>query len=197
MSLSREFLHERDQRIYTLRATGMSPTDIAKQLNITPSTVNNAVSRHIKKLNEGQPFNLIEVIMMELDRLDKMQSAIWPLTQHRRITVQNDDGTQHEITAPPDLRATEQVMKLMQLRAKILGYDINRTLNIETPEPVNVTSTLAGATQKDTHTAPSKEDETRQLVEIATQAGIFKEEVARALLSNNEPPEAEIVEEDD
>ena len=196
-SLSREFLTERDSRIYALRATGMTVTDIAKQLDISPATVNKAVTRHIRKLNEGQPFNVVEVIIMDLERLDKLQSAIWPMTQHRRIKVQNDDGTEHEITVEPDLRATEQVLKIMAQRAKTLGYDIHRTMDVGASEPIDVKSTLKGAVDEEVAgNNMSLEDETKAMLELAAQVGLIEEAAAKAILEGDDTVEAEIVEDE-
>jgi len=193
--LSKEFITERDNRIYQMRASGMSPLDIASRENVSPSTVHNAISRHIKRINGNSPLNFVEVIILELDRLDKMQSAIFPMTQHRRVRMDNGE----EITVEPDYRAIDAVLKLMQARAKLLGLDVQRTMDISgtagTSVP-DVTSRLKGETlsaQEDEIT--SIEDESREMLKLAMEAGIIEESVYDALLADS-VVEAEVVQED-
>jgi len=189
--LSREFLKERDARIYAMRATGVSPTDIAKRVDVSVGTVHNAISRHLRTLNSGN-FSLVEVVIMELDRLDKVQSAIFPLTQYRNVKM--DDGTM--LTVEPDLRAIDSLLKVMQHRAKLLGLDVQRTMDITASTAIEVTSSLKGqeALEAD-NAATTQEEETRQLLTLAVEAGIFDADVAAALL--NPVQEAEIVDEGD
>ena len=67
-----------------------------------------------------------DVLRMELERLDNLQAAIWPLTQHRKVKM--DDGT--EIQVEPDLKAIQQVLLIMDRRAKLLGMD-QKNVNIQ------------------------------------------------------------------
>ena len=58
---------------------------------------------------------------LELERLDSLQAALWPLTQFRREVV---DGV--EVVSEPDSRAVGQVLGVMDRRAKLLGMDVSR-----------------------------------------------------------------------
>jgi hypothetical protein len=62
-----------------------------------------------------------EVLRLELERLDSLQAALWPLTQFRREVV---DGL--EVVSEPDSRAVGQVLGVMDRRAKLLGMDVSR-----------------------------------------------------------------------
>lgn len=190
--LSKDFLYERDTQIYQLRATGMSPTDIATRMDVSVATVHNAISRHVKKVS-GQGLNIVEVVVMELDRIDKMQAAVFPMTQHRRVRMDNGD----EVTVEPDLRAIDTVLNLMRQRAKLLGLDINRTMDI-TPEQtgVDVKSSIKGELKDGTDTeVVSKEDESKKMLELAVEAGIIDQAVVDAIESGD-AVEAEVVEDE-
>lgn len=191
--LSREFLAERDTRIYKLRATGVAPSDIAKRMEVSESTVNNAISRHLRRAGQNG-LNVVEVIVMELDRLDTMQAAIFPYTQTRRVKLADDT----EVVVEPDIRYVDTVIKLMQQRAKLLGLDVQRTIDLtESAAPIEVTSTLKGETlsaQEDE--VVSVEDETRAMLKLAMEAGIIEETAYDAMLGDD-PVEAEIVEDSD
>lgn len=185
-SLTKEFLHERDQRIYNLRATGMSSTAIAKQFGITPQTVNSAISRRLTAINKQSDLTFVQVMLLELDRLDKLQAAQWAYTQPRRIVL--DDGS--EITVDPDPKAVGIVLQIMQMRTKLLGMDVQR-IDV-THAPQEITHTLVGS-QKVGDTT-DYEDESKAMLQLGMQAGIFDEEVVAALMaSKDEVDEAEVV----
>jgi hypothetical protein len=117
---------------------------------------------------------------MELERLDNLQAAIWPLTQHRKIRT--DDGT--EIQVEPDLKAIQQVLSIMDRRSKLLGMEqnvVNVQMDISSNETVK--SSLAGAENQaialDTFSA---ESEARQLLEIMGRSGVLPSDVVDRLL---------------
>lgn len=191
--LTREFLAERDVRIFKLRQSGVSAGEIARRFGLSTSAVNTAIRRQLEKLNREALLAYPEVLRLELERLDALQQAIWPLTQHRKITL--DDGT--EVTLEPDLRAIQQVLNVMDRRSRLLGIEqtnINLMIdNNETPQR----ATLAGITQqaldKDTF---NPETEARQLLELMGQAGILPPETVNQMLQLPAPQieDAEIIE---
>lgn len=186
MTLSREFLHERDQRIYNLRATGMSPQAISKQFGITAQTVNAAISRRLSAINKQNDLTFVQVMLLELDRLDKLQTAQWPYTQPRRVKL--DDGS--EITVDPDPKAVDIVLRIMQMRTKLLGMDVQR-IDV-THAPQEITHTLVG--HEDASSQTNVEDESRKMLELGMQAGIFEEDVVKALLADRDAiDEAEVI----
>lgn len=178
--LTREFLAERDLRIFKMRQAGVASNEIARRFGITTNAVNAAIRRQLEKLNREALMAYPEVLRMELERLDALQQAIWPMTQHRKVTL--DDGS--EVTVEPDLKAIQQVLSVMDRRAKLLGMDQNN-LNIsvesnDTPQR----AALAGADRAVAVDAFNPETEARQLLELMGNAGVLPEETVQELLKD-------------
>ena len=110
--LSKEFLAERDARIFKMRQAGVAVSEIARRFNVSTRIVGSAITRQLEKLNRETALAYPEVLRMELERLDGLQAAIWPLTQHRKET--QDDGT--EVQFQPDMKAVQQVLSIMDRR---------------------------------------------------------------------------------
>ena len=85
--LTREFLAERDMRIFKMRQAGVSQQEIARRFNMTLAAVNAAIVRQLQKLNREALMAYPEVLRLELERLDSLQQSIWPLTQHRKLQM--------------------------------------------------------------------------------------------------------------
>lgn len=184
-NISREFLAERDLRIFKMRQAGVSVSEIARRFGVTVSACNTAVQRQLQKLNKEALMAYPEVLRMELERLDALQQAAWPLTQHRKITL--DDGT--EITADPDLKAIQQVLMIMDRRAKLLGMDQTTiALTVDTNESVQ-RATLAGADGAAAVGAFSAESEARQLLALMGASGVLPAETVNNILSIEAPQE--------
>ena len=103
---TKEFLNERDMRIFKMRQAGTSVNEIARRFGISTSSVSRSIQRQLEKMNKEAILAYPEVLRMELERLDNLQQAIWPMTQHRRVVM--DDGT--EMQVEPDLKAIQQVL---------------------------------------------------------------------------------------
>jgi hypothetical protein len=185
-SLSREFLAERDLRIFKMRQAGVAINEIARRFNMTSSSVNASIRRQLEKMNREALLAYPEVLRLELERLDALQQSIWPMTQHRRVTT--DDGS--EISVEPDMKAIQQVLSIMDRRAKLLGMEqnnINVQLDIAATQGAPVRAALSGA-EKDTValSAWSPENEARQLLEIMGRSGVLPMETVNAILSDAE-----------
>ena len=195
--LTREFLAERDLRIFKMRQAGVASNEIARRFGLSTGAVNSAIRRQLEKLNREALMAYPEVLRLELERLDALQQAIWPLTQHRKVTL--DDGT--EVTLEPDLRAVQQVLSVMDRRARLLGMEqTNINVMVDAGDSMQ-RAVLAGsieqALDKD---AFSPETEARQLLEVMAAAGVIPEETARTLMGATALPEivdAELIEEED
>jgi transposase-like protein len=176
-SLSREFIAERDTRILKMRQAGISVTEIARRFGITASACNSAIQRQLQKLNREALLAYPEVLRMELERLDTLQQSIWPLTQHRKVTL--PDGT--ETTVEPDLKAIQQVLAIMDRRSKLLGMEqtnISVTMEpVETPQR----AALAGGIQTES-VKHSPEEEARKLLELMGASGILPDDVVQDIL---------------
>lgn len=185
--LTKEFLAERDVRIFKMRQAGVSPTEIGRRFNISASAVNSAIRRQLEKLNREALMAYPEVLRMELERLDALQQSIWPLTQHRK--VRQDDGT--EIAIEPDLKAIQQVLSIMDRRSKLLGMEQNNvSIQVEQIEPQR--AVLAGANQEAiAANAYEPEQEARQLLELMGNAGVLPPEMISQLLSGKDQKQLE------
>ena len=196
--MNRELLAERDARIFALKKAGVSSREIAKRFDMTTSAVSKAIQRQLEKLNQESKLNYVEVLRMELERLDALQASIWPMTQNRKQA--NPDGS--EVAIEPDLKAVQQVLSVMDRRAKLLGMD-RMNVNVSLADAPSVSGqikvTLAGAEKSaneiDVH---SPEEDARRLIALMTSAGILPAEELAAIASKSEViMDGEIVEEAD
>jgi hypothetical protein len=195
---TKEFLHERDMRIFKMRQAGTSTQEIARRFGITTSAVSKAVQRTLEKMNREVLMAYPEVLRMELERLDSLQQAIWPLTQHRRVTM--DDGT--EVNVEPDLKAIQQVLSIMDRRTKLLGMDqvnLNVQMDVQSKNNETIKATLAGSTNNQVEIdAFNPETEARQLLEIMGISGVLPPSTVKQILGGDDDVvEAEIVESDE
>jgi hypothetical protein len=201
--LTKEFLAERDLRIFKMRQAGVPANEIARRFGVSTNAVNASIKRQLEKLNREALMAYPEVLRMELERLDALQQAIWPMTQHRKVTL--DDGT--EVTVEPDLKAIQQVLSVMDRRSKLLGMEqTNISLSVESNEQPQ-RAVLSGADTAAAVDHFDPETEARQLLELMGSAGVLPEATVIEMLgqsreleapskSQEEIVEAELIEED-
>lgn len=202
-NLTREFLAERDLRIFKMRQAGVPHGEIARRFNITTKAVTGAISRQLEKLNREALLAYPEVLRMELERLDALQQAIWPMTQHRKVT--QDDGT--EVQIEPDLKAITSVLSIMDRRAKLLGMDQQHVnVNVDVGIGASARATLAGAIPTTIADEFSPEAEARKMLELMGKSGVMPADYVDAILNktkqlenisipDNDIVDAEVVEE--
>jgi len=177
--MTREFLAERDSRILKMRQAGMSVADIAKRFGVSSSVVQKAINRQLEKLNRETMLAYPEVLRMELERLDSLQSSIWPLTQHRKVRL--DDGS--EVQVEPDLKAIQQVLLIMDRRAKLLGMDRNNlSVQMDITTQDNIKSTLVGETSAAKLETFNPEAEAKALLELMGKSGIISSNIIGELI---------------
>ncbi len=200
-SLTREFLAERDVRMFKMRQGGVATQEIARRFGVSVSAVGRSVNRQLEKLNSEALLAYPEVLRMELERLDALQAAIWPMTQHRRVTL--DDGT--EVSVEPDMKAIQQVLSVMDRRSKLLGMEIQqKQVDVRVGADESIRLAMAGAQALPSATAHSPEEEARQLLALMVKSGVVSPtEVEGALgkdasadLLNTQVIDAEIVEDE-
>jgi hypothetical protein len=194
--LSREFLAERDLRIFKMRQAGVSLQEIARRFSMTTSAVSSAVRRQLERMNREALMAYPEVLRLELERLDSLQTSIWPLTQHRKVTM--DDGT--EVAVEPDLKAIQQVLGIMDRRSRLLGMEqTNINLNVDQMGGSEQRAVLAGAVQTSIGDSFSPEAEARKLLEIMGKTGVLPESTVNELIGEpvNALPEASVVVEEE
>jgi len=180
-ALTREFLAERDLRMFKMRQGGVASQEIGRRFGVSTSVVSKAIGRQLERLNREALMAYPEVLRMELERLDSLQAAIWPMTQHRRVSL--DDGT--EISVEPDMKAIQQVLSIMDRRSKLLGMENNNVsihmdLSTNLSEPIRVSMVGEdGATPTSTF---SPENEARELLELMAKSGVLPEEDVNQML---------------
>ena len=181
-NLPREFLHERDARIFSLKKSGLSNQDIAKRFDMTAAAVAAATRRQLNRLNSEAFLSYPEVLRLELERLDEMQKSLWPLTQFRRETL--DDGSQ--VTIEPDQRAVQTVLGIMDRRARLLGMNIDRVdvaLGVPQGNEEDIRSSLAGAAAgKELPAGSDPKEEAMQLMELMGESGVLDSQVIGKVL---------------
>ena len=179
--LTREFLAERDLRIFKMRQAGVPTAEIARRFVIGTSNVSNSIKRQLNKLSQEALLVYPEVLQMELERLDALQSAIWPLTQHRKQKM--DDGTEGSIE--PDIKAVSTVLSIIDRRAKLLGMEqtnVNVQMDVRDTSPLR--AVLAGAPGVVQAEKFDSEAEAKKLLILMSDAGIMPRETIKELLGD-------------
>ena len=180
--LTREFIAERDVRIFKMRQAGIAIAEIARRFGMTSTGVNGAIKRQLTRLSNEALLAYPEVLQMELERLDALQSAIWPLTQHRKIKT--DDGT--EVSIEPDIKAVQTVLSIIDKRARLLGMEqTNLNVNMDVRDATqNVRAVLAGAPGVVEMERFDPESEAKKLLAIMQQAGVLPPETVTELIGH-------------
>jgi len=180
--LTKEFLAERDLRIFKMRQAGVAISEIGRRFNMSSKSVTASINRQLQKLNQEALMGYPEVLRMELERLDTLQQAIWPLTQHRKIRL--DDGS--EVSVEPDIKAIQQVLAIMDRRSKLLGME-QQTVNlqIEQVDQADTARAILAGTGSQSPAAVDQfnpENEARQLLELMGASGVLPSDTVRELL---------------
>lgn len=188
---TKEFLNERDIRIFKMRQAGTSVNEIARRFGISTSSVSRSIQRQLEKMNKEAILAYPEVLRMELERLDNLQQAIWPMTQHRRVVM--DDGT--EMQVEPDLKAIQQVLSIMDRRTKLLGMEqTNVNVNVDGNISSQIRATIAGQPGVTTPASGfDAESEARKLLELMAISGVLPEETVSSILAKHRETDDDII----
>jgi hypothetical protein len=190
---NREFIAERDSRIFKMRQAGVAVSEIAKRFQISQKSVGRAIERQLQILNRDTALAYPEVLRMELERLDSLQAAMWPLTQHRKITT--DDGS--EIQVEPDPKAVQQVLGIMDRRSKLLGMEVQAhqvQLDVRGQDEAPIRATIAGQEHMEkAKPSFSPEIEAKKLLRLMGSAGVLPLSTVTQLLGEAPILEAEVV----
>lgn len=103
---------ERIQRAFELRKAGKTLRQIADMLGYSHEMVRQDINGVITNLQADAKQSADEMMSLELARLDDMQFSVW--AEARR----------------GDRKSIDTVLKIMERRAKLLGFDIQRTVNL-------------------------------------------------------------------
>jgi len=190
---TKEFLTERDLRIFKMRQAGTSVTEIARRFGMSAASVSRSIDRQLQKMNREAVLAYPEVLRLELERLDNLQQAIWPMTQHRRVVA--DDRT--EMQVEPDMKAIQQVLSIMDRRSKLMGMEqTNVNVQVDTNNQ-QIRATIAGQPGViKPATGFDPESEARKLLELMAISGVLPAETVKSLMGDSDSSiiDAEIVE---
>jgi len=177
-----------------MRQAGVAISEIAKRMGVSSKVVSLAISRQLEKLNKESSLVYPEVLRMELERLDAMQAALWPLTQHRKVTL--DDGT--EVSVEPDMKAVQQVLAIMDRRSKLLGME-QTNINVSADVAQNTQQTPIRATLAGQEGMPKQinafdpESEAKKLLELMAISGVLPKDTVAQMLGQPPIIDAEVV----
>ena len=181
-NLTREFIAERDLKMFRMRQAGASHSEIAKRYEISVSVVSKGISRILERLNRDAALAYPEVLRLELERLDNLQSSVWPLTQFRRETIGDE-----EIVVEPDMKAIQTVLGIMDRRARLLGMEVQR-VDLNVGGTADIRHSLAGEALKDGGKIDYRA-ESMQLLELMQKAGVLESGVVEKVLAEVEDEE--------
>ena len=185
-NLTKEFIAERDLKMFRMRQAGASHSEIAKRYDLSVSAVSKGVARILERLNRDAALAYPEVLRMELERLDNLQQSVWPLTQFRRESIGDE-----EVVTEPDMKAVQTVLGIMDRRSKLLGMDVQK-VDLNVSGGTDVRHTLAGDQLKKISSVDYR-GESMQLLELMQKAGVLEKGVAEKILAEVENDESEII----
>lgn len=178
---------ERDATIYEMKKAGMSFRQIGAALNISTGTAHGGFGRMAKKINNRMAIDHAAEARLDLERIDGMLASALPMTRPQKI--QTPDG--EEINIPPNLDAMDRVLKMIDRRSKMMGYDTT-TIDLT----VNQGSGSPDVGPKKSLGEKSPEQESKDLLKVFKEAGIFSDEAVAqilAVIGHSEIIDAEVV----
>ncbi|MCA1223467.1 hypothetical protein [Streptomyces sp. 8L] len=147
---------ERRTKLIRLRRAGHDFDYIAKELGYScRGSASKDLIRALKERRDEQDAEVSVYRQEENERLDALLEAAWPRATEKQPVLDKDgEVVAHEI----DLRAVETVLKLMDRRAKLNGYDMPVKSEVSGPDGGGIP--LAGTL-----------DELTKLIKTAGQTG--------------------------
>jgi hypothetical protein len=111
-----------------------------------------------------------------------------------------DDGT--EVAVEPDMKAVQQVLSIIDRRAKLMGMEASANINVNMDirnTETTINATLAGAAQSPAAVnAFDPETEARKLLEIMGASGVLPSATVIGILQqakNDDIMDAEVIDE--
>ncbi len=100
---------ERTAKAFELRKQGYSLREIAAHLGVSHETIRKDITEMSQQFIEESRDIHASMLALELSRLDDMQRSVWIMAK------------------TGDVKAIETVIKIMERRAKMLGFDAAQT----------------------------------------------------------------------
>ena len=126
----------RRARVLELRKAGASYREIAEQTHVSLRTAWRDVKTELGRLAEETRETTSSLRALEMQRLDRLQLSHWS----KAVGFTDKDGKQH----PPDIKAADVVLRIMDRRARLLGLDA--------PQQVEMAAIIGDMTSEDLRT---------------------------------------------
>jgi hypothetical protein len=112
------------QQVIQLLLGGASRQEIANALEMTPDRVSTITMQILEDWEAAEQGAVEKVRALQLARLDRLERAHWGAAIGQVV----EDGTVRQV--PPSLKATEAVLKIEALRARIAGTEAPRKMEV-------------------------------------------------------------------
>lgn len=137
----RETVEDLQRIVYHYRMAGETVDSIAEKLNIR---INQVVKYHraymVRLAKAGEIESVDHAKLMELDRLDTLMRAHWPMaTEDWTEDVLVGSGPhQHleAVTRPPSERSARLVLDVIKQRARLRGWDVTEAVDAGTVQNI-------------------------------------------------------------
>jgi len=137
----RESIEDLQRSVYHYRMAGETVDSIAEILNIT---INQVVKYHraymVRLAKAGEIESVDHAKLMELDRLDTLMRAHWPMaTEDWTEAILVGSGPhQHieNVTRPPSERSARLVLDVIKQRARLRGWDVTEAVDASTVQNI-------------------------------------------------------------
>jgi DNA-binding CsgD family transcriptional regulator len=147
--VARKLTSEREAQILELRLRKVPFVKIAATLGMTPRAVSKAYERALRRVPTRRAQ---ELIIEELETLDRIDARIW-----REIEKRMEDNKNL-------YRGMQVLLEVQQRRAKLLGLDAARQLNISILKPADDKGVTTLAQQEEALTRLSPEEKEQLLM---------------------------------
>lgn len=97
---------KRRGQVESLLLSGASQRSIAKTLNVSHQTINNDIKALRQEWAKAAIHKIDVAVMTDMKRLDRLLLALWPRATKER-----------------DLASIEQVRRIIETKARVMGYD--------------------------------------------------------------------------
>jgi len=118
----------RRRQVAALIVAAITQRKMAETLKVSLGTVNKDIAALMKEWREQRVDDIEQAKLVDLQRIDAMIRAVWP----RATSV-----------GSPSLEAMDRLMKLIEMRMRILGYDSTPQLATIQVAPITIVEVLA------------------------------------------------------
>ena len=123
MKLPAAIVSERDARIFNMKQGGATYRQIGAALGISQTTAHAGYMRELKRKAKFGSDSAHDSVWAHLEQLDTLIQQLWPMTKPHEVEAVDSMGNTIKVKMPPSMDAIDRVGKLLQAKAKIMGYE--------------------------------------------------------------------------